>query len=291
MLSLRKIRDVAMENISKYEGGFQKVSNTIKENMGIVKSYARPSFNTSAEVAIKVITDRRKSMFEICAERIQKPFPEFCELENKQQLSLIIQDKTSPEPEYITLMQRRVDFSNRFIDGLGLNYFSLSMTNETIGNTHYGKCHVILKSDAIKDAVALKHDSLRHYYDDETGEFMELMCFEDLLIYEHIDWLIWDKLKDSSLLNSTEEIIQSIELEVKNNDKPLEVMTSEKIDGTRIAAVLFPRKDYDFLTIELNIRKVTGGILTPKEEEDLLNFAALQNVLVRYKIPLKIVES
>ena len=280
-MCIQKIRDIGILNISSYVENFEMAPENVQDNIKSIQPSIHISFNTSIDVTLEVISGQVvKNRFDICAAKNNMTISEFLKLPKEQQVDLLSHGKTSEARQF---MQRRVDFSHRFTDGPQLTYFSLNI-NSASGNMKYGNCCIILKPHVHKQATALKYDSLRHYYSGGNA-FDKANCFQDLLPYEHVGLLIWDKLKNDVSINKLEAIIQSVNAEVENDEEPLEVMTSEITDVSCIAEVIFPLADYE-LAVELSTRKAIGEILAPEEDILLSKFIHFQRELDRNKIPL-----
>lgn len=280
---LRTIIEVATDNIARYITDYNAMPLDAQEVVNGVKDSVYLGFNKSPANVLMIIKDRIKSIFEVYAEKNMMTLSEIAELSHDRQLALISDNGTSDNTQ---LHKRRVKFSSCFSDGHALTYYSLSMGN-TIGNTHYGLCYVVLKLDSVKNATALKYDSLKKYFS-SSDDFLEEECFGDLLPYTHIECLVASKFYKKGSADSIESVIEAIDAEVATNDMPLEVMTCELVDARSILSVVMCHTTLDYY-MGLEDREERGEVLSELDKKALKIYDELLRTLRKYDIPLKVV--
>ena len=191
---------------------------------------------------------------------------------------LLICAKMSPDNRHFGI--RRVDFANRFSKGLRLYYLSPSM-NLFRGVSKYGN-YCVLVNLPVNDAdVALKFDSLIHYYN-EKNEFDESSCYMDILPVAHMRFLLSNRYS-AYFQYENEKVIRQI---IEDDPEPIEILSTTKINASSIKGVVVSFEEFNRLT-ELN-KKIPLGLCDSKGKEDLQNYLRLQRELMRKRIKLDI---
>ena len=276
-MALPRLIEIAKGNISSYHDKFEGKPDKDKNKVNELKAGLSSSINMGIGTLYKTLKSHYKNRFEICAESNNMTLDEFSRLPLDKQEEFICAGMNDSNKVYGI---RRVDFSNRYEEGLQLYYLALSM-GTSAGRSEYGKCCVITKT--LLD-VALKYDSLRHYYNDKN-EFDEKNCHNDLVPYENIELLLSDKFSDEISVADVDEIKRAIDKDID----PVEIMTTALINSNCIEVVVISNNDYKKI-IQLDIKEARGESLDPKDKEDLQYFIVLQRELRRRRIELRILE-
>ena len=276
--ALPRLIDIANENVPVYKRHLDKRSDVEKSKVNELSASIIPSINMGIDALFNTLRTHYKNRFELCAEEEKLTLDELKNMPLEQQIALLCAKMT---PQNHVYGIRRVDFSNRYEEGFQLHYLSLNM-NVSSGNSKYGKYCVNIDLPSSDADIALKHDSIVHYYN-EKNEFDEEACHGDLIPRIRIELLISDKFSDQVASLSVEDIKRVIE----SDPDPIEIMTTTVINGDKITAVALSSDDYDYIMLQLNIKKASGESLSYKEEEDLQNFIRLQRELSRRGIRLK----
>jgi len=278
-MALPRLVDIANGNVASYQNRFERKSDVEKCKVADLHENLDSSINMEIDALCKTLMSRYKNRFEICSARAGMSLEEFGKLPTEQQVDYICPHM---KPENRVYGIRRVDFSNRYEDGLQLYYMAPYM-GMSAGNLKYGRCCVIVNALSSAADVVLKYDSLTHYYNDEN-EFNEDACHKDLIPYDKVGLLLSDKYSGQLVTDPIDEIKRAVE----NDPDPIEIMTTKVINGARVSAVVVSSEDYKYIVFELNIKKARGELLDSKEEEDLQNFTRLQLELRRRGINLRI---
>ena len=278
-MALPRLIDIAYGNVTSYQNRFDGKSDEEKSKVAKLHESLDNCINMEIDTVYKTLTSRYKNRFELCSERAGMSIDEFKALPISRQIDAFCAGMSSENSVYGI---RRVDFSNRYEDGLRQYYLALNM-GMSAGNSKYGKCCVIVNTLPSATDVALKYDSLLHYYNDEN-EFNESDCHMDLIPCDKVSLLFSDKFNDQIAADPVDDIKRAVE----NDPDPIEIMTTTTINGARITEVVISSDDYRYITFDLNMKKARGEILDSKDEEDLQNFARLQLELRRWGITLRI---
>jgi len=279
-LALYRLIDIANSNLAIYQNRFDVMPVDAQSKVREIKSNLIPSINIGTAALSEALSDRLKNRFELCAEANSMTLDEFQKLPLDKQIELIC---TGMNPKSRIYGIRRVVFSNRYEDGLRLYYLSPNI-GETAGNSKYGKYCIHIKMLPIDSDIALKFDSLQHYFNDKN-EFDMDTCHGDLLPYLHIELLFAEKFNTQI----TSSDIQEIKRYIRKDSDPLEIMTIKLINAFSIEAVSISFEDYKYIT-ELNKKILLGESIEPCEEKEIQNFMRLQRKLRRTGIKLKISE-
>ena len=275
---LYRLIDIAKSNLSYYQDQFEKTTDDEKNKISILIKDLSPSIKMDMEPLLKTLKSHWKNRFEICAEVNGITLEEFGKLELEQQIDLIC---ANMKPDNRVYGKRRVDFSNRYEDGLRLYYLSPNM-GVYKGNSKYGKYCVHIALTSIDTDVALKYDSLVHYYNDKD-EFNIDICNNDFLPYDNINFLLADKYSEQ--IHS--EDVAKIKHIIEDDPDPLEILTTTKINASNIKMVVVSYEDFERIRI-LNNKRAIMGYCDSKEEEELQNYLRMQRELTRMGIKLKI---
>ena len=273
-----RLIDIANANVPIYQKRLDKKTDAEKSKVNELNASIIPSINMGIDTLLNMLKTHYKNRFELCAEEEGLTLDGLKNLTHERQIALMCANMT---PQNRVYGIRRVDFSNRYEEGFHLYYLSLNM-NVSSGNSKYGKYCVNIDLPSSDADIALKHDSIVHYYN-EKNEFDEEACHGDLIPHIRIELLISDKFSDQVTSLNVEDIKRVIE----SDPDPIEIMTTTVINGDKITAVVLSSDDYDYVVLQLNIKKANGESLTPKEEEDIQNFIRLQRELHKRGIRLK----
>ena len=280
-MALPRLIDIAKSNIIAYQNKYDVMSDDDKDKIQSVKQSITPSINMETDALLSTLKDRYKNRFELCSEANDITVNEFKKLSIEQQTELIIE---KINPKYRQFGIRRVDFSNRYEDGLRLYYLAPYM-GFSAGNSKYGKYCICAKPLFLDTDVVLKHDSLRHYFN-KKNEYNEDACHRDLLPYNKAELLILDKYSEQIISSSVETIRRFVEMD----SDPFEIMTTTLLNADKIETVVISFEDYKYIS-ELNKKKLRIGYSEPlesKEEEDLRNYLRLQRELRLHGINIRI---
>ena len=107
-------------------------------------------------------------------------------------------------------------------DGIRLNYLAPYLGIFKV-NSRYGEYSVHISLPISYTDVALKYDSLRHYYNDQD-EFDMDACNKDFAPYANIDILLSDKFSKKIRDENVEELKRTITIDPDS----LEILTSLK---------------------------------------------------------------
>ena len=273
MVLLRLI-EIAKENISSYQERFEEQPDDMKSKVRELETCLSLSMNMGIDALLDTLRNRWKNRFERCAESNGISLDEFGSLTLDQQINLLYADLSSHKRIFGV---RRVDFSNRYEDGLRLNYMALDM-GIRMNSSQYGEYCVIVNCLPTDTDVALKFDSLKHYYND-SNEFDENACHSDLLPFTKIGLLLSDKFSSQIASNNIENIKRIIE----EDPDALEILTTSSIKGDIIETVTISYKEYKRISDFNKIRS-----REPEEEEIMSKFMRLQSELRRRGIKLMI---
>jgi len=279
-MMLPRLIDIASRNVDSYFERYERKTDEEKRKVTELHNSMSVCVNMEIDTLHRLFVSHYKNRFEICAEHLGMSLDEFCRLPIAQQTEYVCAHMRS---EYHYYGIRRVDFSNRYDQGLQMYYLAVNM-GISAGNSKYGRCCVTVSSFSTPTDVMLKYDSLKHYYDDDN-EFDDNAFHKDLIPNNHAELMLADKFSDQLAICNVEEIKQSIE----NDPDPIEIITTTKISGVSISTVVMSSGEYRHIVIELNRKKALGEILELIEEEDLQNFMRLQMELRRRRIILRIV--
>jgi len=264
--------DIAVNNIPHYQTQFEKQPDAVKNKVAIITANLSFSINMGLTALLSMLNDRWKNKFELCAEINGMSLDDYSKLSLDMQAILMC---TIMSAKNKTFGIRRVDFSNRFIDGLKFNYLALNM-NIAEGHAIYGEYCVIIRLPHSINNAALKYDSLKHYFND-MNEFDEVTCHKDLLPLSNVNLLLLDKFA----LHLESETLDDIKFMVEEDSDPIEVITTNKIYGFDIQTVIITQKEYKKI-VELNKKPFRDHV----ENEVIQNYMKLQFELRRCGIKL-----
>ena len=262
---MKSLIDIANANISSYQALFDQKTDAEKSKVAEINAGLSLFMNMGADALLGIIERRWKNKFELCAEANGISLEEFSSLPLNLQRGLMC--KTMFNKYAI----RRVDFSNRYKDGFKLNYLAPYITAK---NSCYGVYCVTISLPLADTDVALKYDSLDHYYKD-GDEYDEEACHKDLLPYSNIDLLLSDKF--SVEFNNME--MREIKLAFEKDPDPIEIITVTQINLYSIKAVSMTLEEYKIIA-DLN----KESDLPPADEEKIYIFNRLQTILSTHRI-------
>jgi hypothetical protein len=258
------------------------ITGTLKNKVDKLSSSLSLSVNMDMTAATRTLADRYKNRFELCAENLGMTLADFGELHVDQQVSHICANMSLKNSVFGV---RRVDFSNRYAEGMQLYYLTPNY-GATSGNTNYGKCRVIISVNSLSafGCVALKYDSLVHYYNNDN-ELDENMLHGDLIPYSKVNLLLSEKYTNQ--ISSLD--IDDLELAIEKDQNPMEIMTTARISSSNVTEVVLGYDDYKYIAIDLNMKRARGGTLEPRESEELYRFHRLQREVRRCGVKIRFV--
>jgi len=264
--------DIAVNNIPQYQTQYDAQPDAVKNKVAIITANLSFSINMGMEALLNMLKDRWKNKFECCAEANGMSLDDFSKLSLDRQTVLICAIMSVKNKIFGV---RRVDFSNRFEDGLKFNYLALNM-NIAEGHAIYGEYCVIIRLPHSVNNVTLKYDSLKHYYNNRN-EFDEVTCHNDLLPLSNVNLLLHDKFQS----HFESETLDNLKFMIEEDSDPIEVITTCKILGFDIQAVIITYKEYKKI-VELNKKRLRDH----DENEVIQNYIKLQFELRRRGINL-----
>jgi hypothetical protein len=271
-MTLPSLTDIAESNVSDYEARFTARSDAHRAIATQLASELRTRINMSApQDVVLIIESKYKSRTEVCAEKNGMTVDQFSNLDidrQKELYRLIHRKRANWKTQ-----DRRIDFSNKYEDGLRLVYLGPYMGIGQ-GDTEYGKYCVVTKPLTDGDDVIIKTDSLGddHYNDDGTvtGAFNHGKLEADLLPYPSARLMISDKYPveiDSSDVNELSSLRSIIEA---RHEDAMEMVTTKQIGRDAIDVIWVPqerRKHYESLVI-LNELSPMGLDSLPDDQRD-----------------------
>ena len=275
-----RLIDIAAENVSCYQAEFDSKPDNEKLYFNSYISSLGFRINMYPLALLNLLNDRWKNCFELCAEANSMSIEEFGNLPLKQQSDILCKN-ISNEKKFFRI--RRVDFSNRYENGLLLNYLALDMSIYKT-NPKYGNLYVEFRLPSSKTDVILKYDSLLHYYN-EQNEYNEDSFNKDLLPIDNKNLLIACKYSESFQSIKTEEIKNIINDDVD----PCEIMTTTKLDASTIDSVKITLEDYKKI-LKLSKDKAISSENNHIRDEILQNFLSAQYKMSRLRIKFEIIE-
>jgi len=270
--TMHDLCEMANSNAAKYQDRHAGKPIAMQELAAKLKTRLRTAINMNTGVLLKVLGGCFKNRFDVCAEDNGMTFDEFCNLQKEEQIELIC-NKLSAENRFYGI--RRVDFSRRIKNGFSLNYLAPHF-GVASGMTKYGKMCAVVDLPSPENDVALKYDSLAHYYDENDQFTKEEEFCEDMVPLQRVELLISDKyLHEKAFVSDEGSLRGAIESD------PIEILDTGRIDGTNISAVIISKRDYKELYVKLHSKKVRGEALSHEEEMRYRDFNHMRRVLAR----------
>jgi len=279
-MTLPSLSAIANDNVPEYKERFDSKPEVERLKAMQLKADLVPSVNMHVGTVRKVILDRYKNKFEICFEENGITLDEFLDMPPEEQSRLFLTKFTDDNKQ---LGIRRLDFSSRYDEGFSLYYLGPHYRFPK-DESQYGRYCVMYKIAFAKLDVALIHDSLKFYFDDEDV-YAQTELESELIPCTQLELLLSDKYETEIPTVSIDEIEQIIDL---GNDA-FEMMTTTLLDKDMIIGVRISHKLMDEIN-ELTIRLNDDEELTGRQKEMLSEHLSLLTEARRSRLRIEVIE-